>query len=497
MATFDDHKDFAYSVIPSGGGPSPATSGNSLKVSSAGDRSLFPTPPFRATVWPQGTVPTISNAEIIQVNGYTGADGFVIARAQEGSTAMSLTAGYQIAATITTKPFTDLEAAVNLALQDRVAVLTIATSQSGLAADVICDSNTNDQSTTSTTKINSALVAASLLYPSGFLCKLRTGTFYVKTPGIRVPDNCTLEGEGWGTVVFYANGSAFNGMIGNKNAVIVNQVLTNTGIRIANLMINGNSANAGGNDPRDAVWLKMCSRSTVENLYIYDCPDSGIVLDQDDTRDCHILNNTIDDVNDIGIYVSDGSRNIVSGNTIYNSSSYGIRLIRRVSGECMYNKVSHNWLSGCGQNFSVDGIIADDADLTSIQDNWIIGSGRNGILTQAAYCSISGNNIDLSDAHGIFADAGTVRGSITGNVVHRSSQSASNTFSGIVINSVGDMTVTGNRSGDTGASTRQKYGIEEKGTTNNNTIIGNICDRNGTAGLLILGASTAYANNRV
>ena len=57
------------------------------------------------------------------------------------------------------------------------------------------------------------------------------------------------------------------------------------------------------------------------------------------------------------------------------------------------------------------------------------------------------------------------------------------------------MTVTGNRSGDSGSGTRQKYGIEEQGSTDNNVITGNTCRMNGTGDVLILGTSTDYAGN--
>ena len=101
----DAHANFAYSTVATA--PSPATTGTSLVVAT-GDGTLFPTPPFNATVWPSGTQPTSANAEIVRVTNIA-TDTFTITREQEGTTAKSIANGYQIAATITAKTLTDIE----------------------------------------------------------------------------------------------------------------------------------------------------------------------------------------------------------------------------------------------------------------------------------------------------------------------------------------------------------------------------------------------------
>ncbi len=103
---FDAHKNFAYSTVATA--PSPATSGTSLVVQ-AGDGALFPAAPFNVTVWPTGVAPLTSNAEILRVTAKS-TDTFTIARTQEGSSARSVIVGDQIAATITVKTITDIEA---------------------------------------------------------------------------------------------------------------------------------------------------------------------------------------------------------------------------------------------------------------------------------------------------------------------------------------------------------------------------------------------------
>ena len=103
---FDAHKNFAYSTIATA--PAPATTGTSLVVQ-ASDGTKFPTVPFNATIWPSGTNPTTANAEIVRVTAIAG-DTFTITRIQEGTSARTVIVGDQIAATITVKSLTDIEA---------------------------------------------------------------------------------------------------------------------------------------------------------------------------------------------------------------------------------------------------------------------------------------------------------------------------------------------------------------------------------------------------
>jgi hypothetical protein len=101
----DNHKNFAYSTVLTA--PSPASSGLSLVVQSS-DGAKFPAVPFNASVWPSGVQPTTVNAEIVRVTNIA-TDTFTIVRAQESTSARSVVAGDQIAATITTKSLTDIE----------------------------------------------------------------------------------------------------------------------------------------------------------------------------------------------------------------------------------------------------------------------------------------------------------------------------------------------------------------------------------------------------
>ena len=92
----DALKNFAYSLVATA--PSPATSGTSLVVT-AGQGSYFPATPFDATIWPSGVQSSNTNAEIVRVTNVS-TDTFTITRAQYGTSAQSITVGYQIAQTV-------------------------------------------------------------------------------------------------------------------------------------------------------------------------------------------------------------------------------------------------------------------------------------------------------------------------------------------------------------------------------------------------------------
>ncbi len=186
------------------------------------------------------------------------------------------------------------------------------------------------------------------------------------------------------------------------------------------------------------------------------------------------------------------------GNNISNTGSYGIRIIKYTSGYAKECIVANNVLLGCGQTITVDGIILQDgAEDNVVTGNNIISSGRSGIFIDGAYNMISSNEVFLSGQHGIRVEGTSGRSMITGNQVHQSGQNVGNTYAGIYLNSAADVTVTGNRSGDTGSGTRQKYGFQEAGSSDNNLVTGNMFDRNGTSGMLVLGANTIYSSNRV
>ena len=107
---FDTHSNFGYGTVATA--PSPGTSGTAIVLGTA-TFDQFPDPgtstAYNCTVWPYGTLPLNSNAEILTVasKGTNGTIG--VTRAQESSTAINIQTGYQFAITWTKKKITDIE----------------------------------------------------------------------------------------------------------------------------------------------------------------------------------------------------------------------------------------------------------------------------------------------------------------------------------------------------------------------------------------------------
>ena len=109
---FDQHINFGYSVLQTGSGVIGSTSATSLVIAGSGDLPDPAVGPYNVVVWPAGVQPLRSNAEIMRVTAKTGAT-LTVTRAQEGTTALSvIAAGYQVALNVTSKLFTDIEAAL-------------------------------------------------------------------------------------------------------------------------------------------------------------------------------------------------------------------------------------------------------------------------------------------------------------------------------------------------------------------------------------------------
>lgn len=101
----DAHKNFAFGHVSIA--PVPADTGLSLTLVT-GDALKFPTPPFNATVYPIGTRPNPTNAEIVRVTNIVG-DVLTIVRQQEGTSPRTILASDEFSATITAKTLTDIE----------------------------------------------------------------------------------------------------------------------------------------------------------------------------------------------------------------------------------------------------------------------------------------------------------------------------------------------------------------------------------------------------
>lgn len=107
VSMFDTHANLAASLIVTV--PQDALNGILFNVS-AGDGELF-APSMPVTLCPPGVMPTFDNAEIGYISEVVG-DRLTILRRQEDSTGKAIEPGWVIAATVTKKSLTDIEAAL-------------------------------------------------------------------------------------------------------------------------------------------------------------------------------------------------------------------------------------------------------------------------------------------------------------------------------------------------------------------------------------------------
>lgn len=96
-------KNFGYGTVATA--PSPATTGKSL-VLTTGHGARFPAAPFPVVIWPSGSQPLDSNAEVVMVTAVS-TDTFTIRRGEDGSTARTIVAGDQVALAPTVQMFKD------------------------------------------------------------------------------------------------------------------------------------------------------------------------------------------------------------------------------------------------------------------------------------------------------------------------------------------------------------------------------------------------------
>lgn len=131
---FDDITNAPWSTVATA--PSPQTTGTTLSVQ-GGDGAIFPLAPFNVTVWPANTQPTRANMEILRVTSKGTGDNWTIVRTQEGTNARTIAVGDQIAATITAKRFTDIQAFLPYTTAGDVAYATSAAAAARLGIGAV------------------------------------------------------------------------------------------------------------------------------------------------------------------------------------------------------------------------------------------------------------------------------------------------------------------------------------------------------------------------
>jgi len=351
-------------------------------------------------------------------------------------------------------------------------------------ADYQCDGVVDD------VQINAALVACPA---TGGRVMLLEGDYYT-AQNILVPLGCTLEGQGWNTII-NSNGAAVT------NAIVAN----GTDAQIKNLkVIISAGCGAPGSRP-NIIYSIGQTTITLDNLYLYG--DKTVASDVNVNRQNGILLSNVD-----GSHV----RNCLVTNNHY----YGISLANDcdftfVRGNLSYGNLDGISLHTCTGNTIISntcllnsevGIHLASSTQSSIQGNIVSNNLRQGI-----YCFFSSENAFEGNVardnawHGIQISSGTSN-SMTGNTA------TDNTLTGIILSSSNSTSIVGNTCNTNGAYgiylTLSSYctitGNGCDGQVANHglyiyrsdycSIAGNICNNNNLDGINITGDGTANSD---
>ena len=263
---------------------------------------------------------------------------------------------------------------------------------------------------------------------------------------ITVKSNVTLRG--FGGILKLANDTC----VDSSHSYYTLHSMEYNNVHFVDLIINQNRT---GNNTQftvaDAITVGG-ENSSVENCYIYDVVDSGIMLSGATNALC--INNRIDGAHDCGIYINDGDNVVsaynvlVSGNRITNSTNsgiackryltrhtisnnfidtatYGITLERASSqtdyayDECIFNNDIRN---------TTEGIFITQSDYTMIVGNKISECTSGIDVNGSKYCTVNDNLVKISSEYtptaynsAISIRSGTVSAeynSVCGNVIN-------------------------------------------------------------------------------
>lgn len=397
------------------------------------------------------------------------------------------------------------------------------------AANYVCSGAADD------VEIQAALNAASAVAGGGEVCLLEGN--YVTSENIVVPDDCTLRGMGFDTIITPTGpniGGAANGAIelGNRCSLKDMKVIliagagqanlrpnvvmadTKTQTRVENcwLMGDGSVADDASNSRQNNVLFNTVTDSSVLNCRIGDSKRQGITLIV--STDNAIIGNSVQSGvapwSGIGIYLRDDSdRNRIVGNICTGTYGYGVSLdhadANTITGNLCRNNYDHGIRLGVSCNNTITGNTCYDNAWDGIEI--VSNSYRNTIV---------GNTISENGLYGIYVHNYSHWNTITGNTVYANGTGGTK-YPGIYVWVSGANVITGNQCDGNGlhgihllqasyctisgnVCINQQTGdgiiVEGDATTNSdyNSVTGNVCYNNGDDGIEIAGGADANKN---
>ncbi len=309
---------------------------------------------------------------------------------------------------------------------DRTDAVLVAASNSSQsdkdAADYVADGNGGGAADGDQVEINTALTAG-----AGKKIVLLSGT-YTADGTILIPDNTTLTGVGISTIVRLDVGSATENLIENSNQA------TGYGITITNLTIDG-SLGTGG--VQNGIYLNgggssqaLLDTTTPNNLteltsttwnFGNEISLESIMIESISGNDFRSTSNI--DLNDT--YVITFSNNTL-GDIAMTNGTYTAALTDNYSWDVVLT--TDAYITAMGGNY-IDDLAVDDAFIESVTNN----SMSNVTFTNNAGFELFDGNITYG--HFNLANTGSFSGLISNNQI----------YDGLVLDTVDDATVTGNR----------------------------------------------------
>jgi len=345
--------------------------------------------------------------------------------------------------------------------------------------------------------------AINSLPPSGGRVVLSEGDFILGSSIDILRSNVTLEGQGAGTVI--------KGAINTSYIIVGNGATALSGIRIANLAIDGTGQTSGHGIHFYGASNYLITNSVIENCWIRRCSNNGIYLYY--SRENTITGNNCISNADNGIAISNSSNNLIISNSLTSNGGSGILIVdsnnntindnqSRSNGTGIYlGNSNHNvvvgnyFISNGGSGVYID----NSSNYNKINCNYIISNSGSGITTfnifrTSSFNTMNGNHIMLNGAFGIYL-YGSSYNTIVGNFFRDNGLAVNDNFSDIYISTSSNYnTVSGNVALAT-ASNRTRYAVEEIPGCDYNVIVGNIHYGQVRGGYLKSGANTILANN--
>jgi len=315
-------------------------------------------------------------------------------------------------------------------------------------ADYVCDGTADDA------EIQAALTAA-----AGGSVFLLEGTYNI-TANLTVPDDTSLMGSGFGTIISGDGagiGGAENGLVEMGNRTMLRSLkaviaagagvagarpncvfadsktqiwiencwlygdqtvgdaddLRQNGIRFNSVTYSKVINNRIENIERNGVIFENVTYSDIHNNTIYDCEQSGIALGVTGSVSEHVAvkGNIIRDSVYCGVYLDTTNKVNISDNIMFDYD-YGIYVYG-----CYDTVIADNIFDGDTATSS-GGIYLDEGYNSVVEGNHLQDDGGAAISVGGSdYSSISGNHIKNPSGHGISMFSGSDHCSVSGNTI--------------------------------------------------------------------------------